>query len=349
MKKLFILIPILLLNIISLFYLSNTEYLTKQLSYIIIGYILLFLSYKINYKYIIKLLKPIYIINIFLLLLVLIIGKEINGSKAWLHIFNISIQPSEITKLVLLLTLPYLVNKKKPLLTLPILTIIPSLLTFLEPDTGAIIIYIIILLSSIRFTRIKKQYIIIFILLIIAFITTNLSLYFYNKDIIISIYGNKLFYRIDRLTSFLNKDNIQNIYSLISIGSNNLLYIPENHNDFIFASIISKYNILITIILITSISTIIIYLINITNKKRTIDNIYNYTLLNILLFSFFYNILMNLSLLPIIGIPLPFVSYGGSYLLILYLMIGFSINPSKNMVLEDKKVEDTLVEDTLDN
>ena len=349
MKKLFILIPILLLNIISLFYLSNTEYLTKQLSYIIIGYILLFLSYKINYKYIIKLLKPIYIINIFLLLLVLIIGKEINGSKAWLHIFNISIQPSEITKLVLLLTLTYLVNKKKPLLTLPILTIIPSLLTFLEPDTGAIIIYIIILLSSIRFTRIKKQYIIIFILLIIAFITTNLSLYFYNKDIIISIYGNKLFYRIDRLTSFLNKDNIQNIYSLISIGSNNLLYIPENHNDFIFASIISKYNILITIILITSISTIIIYLINITNKKRTIDNIYNYTLLNILLFSFFYNILMNLSLLPIIGIPLPFVSYGGSYLLILYLMIGFSINPSKNMVLEDKKVEDTLVEDTLDN
>lgn len=349
MKKLFILIPILLLNIISLFYLSNTEYLTKQLSYIIIGYILLFLSYKINYKYIIKLLKPIYIINIFLLLLVLIIGKEINGSKAWLHIFNISIQPSEITKLVLLITLPYLVNKKKPLLTLPILTIIPSLLTFLEPDTGAIIIYIIILLSSIRFTRIKKQYIIIFILLIIAFITTNLSLYFYNKDIIISIYGNKLFYRIDRLTSFLNKDNIQNIYSLISIGSNNLLYIPENHNDFIFASIISKYNILITIILITSISTIIIYLINITNKKRTIDNIYNYTLLNILLFSFFYNILMNLSLLPIIGIPLPFVSYGGSYLLILYLMIGFSINPSKNMVLEDKKVEDTLVEDTLDN
>lgn len=349
MKKLFILIPILLLNIISLFYLSNTEYLTKQLSYIIIGYILLFLSYKINYKYIIKLLKPIYIINIFLLLLVLIIGKEINGSKAWLHIFNISIQPSEITKLVLLLTLPYLVNKKKPLLTLPILTIIPSLLTFLEPDTGAIIIYIIILLSSIRFTRIKKQYIIIFILLIIAFITTNLSLYFYNKDIIISIYGNKLFYRIDRLTSFLNKDNIQNIYSLISIGSNNLLYIPENHNDFIFASIISKYNILITIILITSISSIIIYLTNITNKKRTIDNIYNYTLLNILLFSFFYNILMNLSLLPIIGIPLPFVSYGGSYLLILYLMIGFSINPSKNMVLEDKKVEDTLVEDTLDN
>ena len=57
---------------------------------------------------------------------------------------------------------------------------------------------------------------------------------------------------------------------------------------------------------------------------------------------------MNLSLLPIIGIPLPFVSYGGSYLITLYIMIGLSINPSKNMDLEDKMVEDIQVEDTLD-
>ncbi len=347
MKKLLLLIPIFILNIISLFYLSNTIYFKRQLIYILLSYILLIISYKINYKRIIKLLKPIYIFNILLLLLVLIIGKEINGSKAWIHIFNISIQPTEITKLTLLILFTYLVTTYRTI-HLFSLVLLPIILTYLEPDTGAIIIYIIILLSVLKYTK-KNKYITITIITILALIITlNLTIYHYNPDLIIKIYGNKLFYRIDRLISFKNKNNIQNINSLISIGSNKLLYIPENHNDFIFAAIISKYTIIITITLILSITSIIIYYISEINKKRTIDNIFNYTVLNILLFSFFYNILMNLSLLPIIGIPLPFVSYGGSYLITLYIMIGLSINPSKNMDLEDKMVEDIQVEDTLD-
>ncbi len=335
MKKIFhnkyiILIPILFLNIISLFYLKNTDYFIKQLSFTIISYIILIILSNINYKFIIKYLKIFYIITIILLLLVLIIGKEINGSKAWLHILGISIQPSEICKIALIPYLAYLTSKQKNILLIFFLTIIPSILTFIEPDTGAIIIYLIIFLSELKYLKINKKIIYISLIIITIFISLNIYLYFNNKELLINIYGNKLFYRLDRLISFKNQNNIQNTYSLIAIGSHNEMYIPESHNDFIFASIISKYNFIIFTLIIISYIAIITYYIKYSNKQKNISNILNYSILNMLLFQIFYNIFMNLSLLPIIGIPLPFLSYGGSYLIALFSLIGISINLNKH-------------------
>lgn len=331
-NKYIILIPILILNIISLFYLSNTSYFIKHIIYIIISYIICFICSKINFKFILKLIPYLYILSIILLTIVLIFGKEINGSKAWLRIKGLSIQPSEITKIILIIYLSYLTIKNKNIIYLLIITLIPSILTYLEPDTGAIIIYLIILLSTTKYLKINKKTLIISIISIIIFLSINISLYIINKDILINIYGTKIFYRIDRLISFKEQNNIQTINSLISIGSHNLIYIPENHNDFIFAAIISKYNPLIFITILISYISIFIYYIKHITKKKNISNIINYIILNMLLFQIFYNILMNLSLLPIIGIPLPFLSYGGSYLITLYSLIGFSINliPSNN-------------------
>ena len=331
-NKYIILIPILILNIISIIYLSNTSYITKHIFYLSISYILLLITSKINIKFIFKLTPILYIISILLLTIVLLIGREINGAKAWLHIAGISIQPSEITKLTLSIYLPYLLIKNKKIIILIIITIIPAILTFLEPDTGAIIFYLIILLSTLKYFKISKKAIITITTILLIFITINVSLYFINKDILLNIYGTNIFYRIDRLISFKEQNNIQTTNSLISIGSKNLLYIPENHNDFIFASTISKYPITFYIIPISYISIFIYYLKHI-NKKKNISNIINYIILNTLLFQSFYNILMNLSIVPIIGIPLPFISYGGSYLVTLYILIGLSINISNKKVV----------------
>lgn len=328
-NKYIILIPILVLNIISIIYLSNTSYIYKHLIYLTIGYLLILIISKINIKIIFKLSHILYLFSILLLTLVLIIGKEINGAKAWIHIAGISIQPSEIAKLTLSLYLPYLTLKKKKIFTLILLTTIPTILTFLEPDTGAIIFYIIILLSTLKYTKLNKKIINKLVIISIIFITLNITLYFTNKDALINIYGTKLFYRIDRLISFKEQTNIQNTNSLISIGSHKLLYIPENHNDFIFASTISKYPVAFPIIIISYITIFIYYIKRITNKKN-ISNIINFIILNTLLIQSFYNIFMNLSLVPIIGIPLPFISYGGSYLITLYTLIGISINLNIN-------------------
>lgn len=331
-NKYSILIPILILNVISIIYLSKTNYILKHSIYIIISYLVIFITSKINYKTILKYSNLLYIISIILLIIVLIIGKEINGAKAWLHIFGISIQPSEIAKLSLVLYISNLAIKNKGFIPIFIITLIPSILTFLEPDTGAIIFYLIILTSVLKYIKLNKKIITLLLILLSLFITINFSLYFINKDILINIYGTKLFYRIDRLISFKNQNNIQNTNSLISIGSHNLIYIPENHNDFIFASIISKYPIFFPIILISYIFIFTYYIKRII-KKKNISNIINTIILNMLLVQTFYNILMNLSLVPIIGIPLPFISYGGSYLVTLYILIGISININNSKVV----------------
>ena len=332
-NKYIILIPILTLNIISLIYLHKTPYFNKQLLFLIISYISLLISSKINFKHLIKYSSILYIISILLLTLVLIIGKEINGAKAWLHIFKISIQPTEITKLVLCLYLPYLLIKKKSFIYLSIIILTPSILTFLEPDTGAIIIYLIILLSTLKFMKFNKKVLSITAVIVLMFFTINITIYFTNKDLLTNIYGTKILYRIDRLIAFKEQNNIQTTNSLISIGSKKLIYIPENHNDFIFAATISKYPITFPII-IASYLLIFLYYINHISNKKNISNIINLIILNTLLFQTFYNIFMNLSLTPIIGIPLPFISYGGSYLLTLYTLIGISIS----LITNNKKV-----------
>ena len=329
-NKYIILIPILILNIISIIYLSNTQYITKHLVFLLSSYIVLFISSKININFILKITPYLYIISLILLIIVLLFGREINGSKAWIHLFGISIQPSEIAKIILIIYLANLTIKRKSTIYLVIITLIPSILTILEPDTGAIIIYLIILLSNIKYLKIKKKTIITSTIIIGLFIITNIGIYIYNKDILTNIYGTKILYRIDRLISFKEQNNIQTINSLISIGSHNLLYIPENHNDFVFASIISKYSPITFLLIILSYITIFIYYLNNITKRKNISNIINFTILNMLLFQIFYNILMNLSLVPIIGIPLPFISYGGSYLITLYTLIGISINLNKN-------------------
>ena len=322
-NKYIILIPIIILNIISLIYLKNTPYFKKQLIIYIISLITLLITSKLNYKYIKKFIIPSYIVTTILLIYVLLFGKNINGAKAWIHLNNIAIQPSELAKisLILILTLKY-----KNLLIPLILTAIPSILTFLEPDTGSTIIYLIIFISLLKYIKPNKKITIFTSVIASLFLLFNITTYLTNKDILTNIYGSKILYRIDRLISFKNQDNIQNKYSQIAIGSHKLLYIPENHNDFIFASIISKYPTPIFVLLLISfISIITYYLYNISHKKNT-SNIINYMILNMLIFQIFYNILMNLSLVPIIGIPLPFLSYGGSYTISLYILIGLSIN-----------------------
>ena len=129
MKKLFLICSILFLNVISLVYLYDTVYFKKQLLFIVLGFSLMIILAKVNFKYIIKARHLIYFVAIFLLALVLFIGKEVNGSKAWLRFSSFSIQPSEIAKLSLMLTLAYLINKRKPLIIILLVTAIPIVLT----------------------------------------------------------------------------------------------------------------------------------------------------------------------------------------------------------------------------
>ncbi len=342
MKQLFknkylILIPILILYSISLFTMYNfTEYFNKQLFIISLSIIIFIISLKINIKYILKYHYIIYIISIILLILTLLIGKEVNNSKAWLDLGVLSFQPSELTKLSLLLTLSILTIKKKNILYLILLTLIPSILTYLEPDTGAIIIYLIILITCILSYKINKKTIIILSIIIILSLSTVIYMFNNHQDKLINILGSSIIYRLDRLTNYNDVDNIQINNSLIAISTNEHIYYPEAHNDFIFSLIISNYPLLLPIILIAYILIYLYYIFHSTHHHKLISLI-NKIILYQLFIQITINIFMNLNLIPVIGLPLPFLSYGGSYNLILATTIGLSINLetnyNKNMML----------------
>lgn len=319
-NKYLILIPIIVLLSISVMTLKQGTGLgTKQLIFCLLSLVLIFIISKVNMKWIIKKSTWFYILCNVLLLLVLIIGKETKGAKAWLNLYYFKLQPSELMKVSLLLYLIKLNMDNRNIFFLIIAFLIPSVLTYLEPDTGALIFYAIILFSCLLYrNQNKKMFIILGILAFVIFFSL-VFIYIRYEDLFIKIFGTSIFYRIDRLISFKEQSSIQIENALISIGSHNFIYFPEYHNDFIFAYILSTSNIIVPIIILLSLFFIFKYL---WQKKNPIFT----AVLLTLVFQSFYNILMNIGLVPIIGIPLPFVSYGGSYLLSLCILIGMVIN-----------------------
>lgn len=352
--NLFLFIPLLILNIISLLNMINAKLISqtyeyafyKQLLWIILGYLTIIIFNKIKLtKYLFKYANYLYIISIFLLILVLFVGNEINGAKCWLNIFGFSFQPSELVKITLILTLINIYNKSKIkslkdefilIIKYLFLTLIPSILVFLEPDTGAIINYLIILIVILFLSKLNKWwYISLFSIITISIIIFFIS-YIFFQDTLINILGTSIFYRMDRLINFTNGSSYQLENALITIGASNffgvglnkiLLYIPEAPTDFIFAFSIGNYGIFSAILILISYLTINIYLIIKTNKLKNISyKIFIYSYLAIFIFHQIYNISMNIGILPIMGIPIPYLSYGGTSTLINYLFLGIILN-----------------------
>lgn len=350
---LILIIPLLIINIISLFNMFNAKLISttyqnvfyKQLIWFIIGYLLIIIIKKMDLNKVFKYIPYIYIFNVILLILVLIFGKVINGAKCWLSIGPLSFQPSELMKITLtfylvkiyqLKNLKTFKNQIIYLLKIMFLTLIPSILVFLEPDTGSIINYLIILLVVFIFSKLNIWFYLLFFILGISSILVFLYCYFYNTDFLINIIGTSFFYRMDRLINFTNGTSYQLENALINIGAASLfkfntnkilLYIPEAPTDFMFAFNIGNYGLLSGILVILCYLIIELYIIS-KNKKiksrkyKLLVSTFNF----ILLFQIIYNIFMNIGLLPIMGIPLPFLSYGGTSTIINFIIIGVILN-----------------------
>ena len=355
-KNLFFIIPFLILISMSLLLMYHAGFISnlyqnnfeKQLLWFGIGFLILiffkFFPIKLLFKYSLFL----YIINVLLLILVLFIGKNINGAKAWIDLKHFTIQPSEFMKISYSLYLAYLCSKKKFfrwrdeikfILYVLLLFAIPAILVFLEPDTGAIIFYFFITLVLLWNSRIHKRWFVIFGIFVISLIGGFFYLYFWQKDLLISLIGTTFFYRVDRLFSLGNGMQIEN--ALIALGSAPLwrfsltetgIYIPEAPTDFIFALTSNVFGITGNIIILLCFLMLDFYFINYAKKiKKKEYRLFLYSFLVIFILSQLINISMNIGIFPIIGIPLPFLSYGGSSTIVLfiYLAIIFQTNVSK--------------------
>ena len=341
-----------ILSIYSSTFLLNRAYSTiyiKQIIWYMISFILLFFIYKKKRGFFFKYDKLLYIIGNILLVLVLIFGTEINGSKAWFNIFGISMEPSEFMKIFLIIILATTLSKnnakersfKSEIVVIGkciLLTIIPSIFTFLEPDTGNIIIYFIILITMLFVYGIRYRWYLISIIIVILFLVVFFYLYTYKQNSFINIFGTKLFYRIDRLIMWKNNESEQLRNALSATGSTSLtgyglgktpIYFPECETDFIASIIFSNFGIIFSIIfvLVLLIFDIILLKLCLKNKKR-----YKYLLVgitSIIIYGQVQNLGMNLGLLPITGITLPFISYGGSSLITYMILMGLVFNINK--------------------
>lgn len=294
----------------------------------------------------------LYIFGNILLLGLLLFADPINSSKCWFVIPGIgSIQPSEFMKIFIMLTLATMIHNFRNdydnptckdefifILKTLIIILIPSLLTFLQPDTGSVIIYLTIYISMMFVSGMRMRWFIIGITLIIGFTSLFLWLYFYKENIFIKIFGSSIYYRLERIFNWKEGSGLQLENALAAIGSagwfghgynKTPIYFPESSTDFIFAIYASNFGYIGVILLIG----IIIYLdINIMIlAKKKIDDTDKFIIVGItgmLLFQQIQNIGMTLGLLPITGITLPFISYGGSSLLSYMLLVGILLNIS---------------------
>ena len=331
-------------------YLTDNTYslIIRQALFYLLGIILIFIMLKIKPETFIKYSPYIYLINVILLILVLFFGTTINGATAWFSIPLIgTFQPSEFMKIGLILFLAKIIDsanlkstKDELLLIIKvfIITLIPSIITFLEPDTGAVIIYFVIALIMLFISKIRYRWFLILIGSIILLGGIFLFLYIFKTDLFINIFGSSMFYRLDRIFDWQNSSGMQLENSIISIGSsgylgngisNILLYFPEGHTDFIFSSIASIYGLVGMIILILTIVWFDVNILTITPSKK----VYKYVIIGFagaLIYQQIQNISMTIGLLPITGITLPFISYGGSSLLSYMILLGITISIKKN-------------------
>ncbi len=326
------------------------KYVKQQSLFAIIGAILMIIVSKIDYKIYYKKAWPIFICSIILLILVLIpgIGSVRNGSRSWFGIGSFGIQPSEAAKLsLIILTSKYLTNsnkfikdiKKGVIPILLVLFLVFGLIMF-QPDfgTGMIIVVSIIALLYIAGVNIK------------FFIGLGL----------IGIVGIILLiivapYRMDRITSFIDpwKDPLgtgfQIIQSLYAIGPGGLLgqgflnsrqkhfYLPEPQTDFIFSIISEEFGIA-GVLIVSSLFIFILYcgMKIALNSKDSFGKYLAFGMTFQMLIQTLMNLMVVIGLIPVTGVTLPFLSYGGSSLLISMVSIGIILNISKQNPIHEK-------------
>jgi rod shape determining protein RodA len=331
-----------LLNIKKAYLLNSyyNNYFEKELIWILIGIIFYILIYKIKFKKLFKLRYILYGLNILMLIYVLIFSKDINGIKAWINIGPISFQPSELIKVTFPLVSIYLVRNKKYLINF-ILFLVPTILILIEPDTGnAILLFFIFI--YILLNKKNKKYIFLFFLTVLLIGLSIITLFIYKPIIFEKLFNGSLYYRIKRLKNFNNNFQINN--TLIGIGSAKLtpismkkllIYIPEGITDFAYAYFICNYGIIIGLMLVAIYFLFISFILKRYKVKRYY---YSKKLIGSFLVIFTvqesYNILMNIGLLPIMGIPLPFFSYGGSNIITYFIL--YALATKKISSIEDK-------------
>ena len=340
---------------------SGTYFYTRQLLYVIMSFaIVFFMAFIMN----VKILKQPNVqkwmmIGIFVLLLItLVIGKNINGSKSWINLGFMNLQASELLKIAIILYLPFMIEKKMPavrnkikLISAPIILVASCVaLVFLQKDVGQTLLILIIFFSIMFYAGIGVHNVLKYgVMVAIAGILISLLV------LIAGLLPSYLEARFSTLTNPFSAESGTGYHisnSLMAIGNGGLFgrglgnsimklgYLPEPHTDFIFAVICEELGLVGGLFVILLEFFIVYRAFQLANKT----NSYFYKLVCVGIASYigsqtFVNLGGISATIPLTGVPLPFISFGGSAMISLSIAMGLLLITAKQIKMDEKRAK----------
>lgn len=305
----------------------------QQLIFLIIGFFFFFLFAKIDFRVFENLSWLLYGATFVFLILTFLFGEVTRGSIRWIQVGNFTIQPSEIVKPFLVCFFAYFFAKEEKLsvfrlITSFLLLSLPLIFIFKQPDLGSTLVILASFLGILLASNISGLYVVAGLLVLGVFSPIG---WFLLKS-----------YQKARILSFLNPyldplgSGYHLIQSVITVGSgelfgrglgrgtqSHLAFLPERHTDFIFASLSEELGFLGAVILVFCYFLILCRILKIAqSSSSSFGTLILFGIFSLLSFQIFVNIGMNMGMLPITGITLPLVSYGGSSILATMISLG---------------------------
>jgi len=312
----------------------------KQIYWFLVGLVVLVLTLVYDYRHLERLAYPLYLLSLFLLVGVILFGKTVSGSKRWLVLGPLSFQPTELLKISLILVLARLANRRldqsfmglRDLIWPLALIMIPAVLIARQPDLGSAILVVLVGGSMILLIGVKGR---ILAYGGLALLVALPSSWPFLRD-----------YQRQRLLAFLDPERdplgagYHIIQSKIAVGSgqfwgkgflqgtqSQLRFLPEQHTDFVFSVFAEEWG------FAGSVAVVFLYLLltlwGLAVARQVKERFGQMVALGVtalLFWQVFVNLCMVTGLLPVVGIPLPLFSYGGSSLITTMLALGLLLN-----------------------
>ncbi|MEA4816609.1 MAG: rod shape-determining protein RodA [Lachnospiraceae bacterium] len=322
----------------------------SQILWFAIGLVLMIAAIFVNYEFLSKFTIFFYLIDIALLIAVLKFGKSVNNATRWLSIGGGTIQPSEFAKIIMIFCLAKIIDKKKDsinnifvLIFLVLYTALPVFLIGKQPSLSASLVIVAILITEIFVSGLSYK----IIAAALAFFTSIVAFVVWDVQKEAPLIVDKILapHQISRILTFIDPTrDIDSYYqtakSINAIASgqlsgkglyqgtlNQLSYLPEPHNDFIFSVIGEEFGFMGCVVILILLLIIIIRCIMIAMASRDkFSQLIASGVAGMLLFQTFVNAGVATGIMPTTGMSLPFVSYGGSSMWANMIAIGLVLN-----------------------
>jgi rod shape determining protein RodA len=314
----------------------------RQLLWVVIGFAGLFIAANMDYRRLVNYAYPFYLLSLAALVFLLVLGGERYGARRWVSLGPLSVQPSEFLKITVILALAYFLGERREKrgsfgnFAGSALIVAPGmLLIFLQPDLGTALVLVPILFACLFISGEKIRYIAGSMISGLVMMPVFWGLL---KD-----------YQRSRLLVFINPDldplgaGYTIIQSKIAIGSgglfgkglfngtqNYLRFLPERHTDFIFSVIGEEWG-LAGAILVVGLFSVIVWrgLRIVSSTKDVTARVIAIGVVTLLAFQVFVNVSMTIGFMPVVGLPLPAISYGGSNTVATLIGIGLLLGVSR--------------------